>query len=243
MFSENSINDLKYYVYILVDPRDERIFYVGKGIGNRVFDHEKEIVSSPKNDLINDILSHGLTVKKYIVHSGLKESEAYVAETVLNKFLRFMGYNLTNLQTAINLTEECCLVEEYDRLHSKESLNKDNFVDLHAFRVAFLNFNAISRKNTWSELEYEKTMQQYFGFHKQTELPSIVFVVRKGIIYSCYKVNSWRKEEKKSSTSQRTYSTFYIDKIDNDSNLLSKYRYSNISKIVAPNSKKRIILL
>ena len=35
-FKQSVIEGLKYYVYALVDPRDNRIFYVGKGTGNRV---------------------------------------------------------------------------------------------------------------------------------------------------------------------------------------------------------------
>ncbi len=243
MFSETSIADLKNYVYILVDPRDERIFYVGKGTGNRVFDHELETGSSPQNITISEIQSLGLTVKKYIVHSGLNESEAFAAETALNNILRYLNIRLSNLQTAINLTHECCLTEEYERLHSKESLTKDGFSELNSYRIAFLNFNRISRKNTWSELEYEQFLQQYFRF-KQSNLPDIVFVVRKGVIYNCYKVENWRKEERQSSHSTRMCSNYFIiDKLEKDSGLLSKYRYSNISKIVAPNSQKRIILL
>ncbi|QEY21607.1 hypothetical protein D0S48_13550 [Psychrobacillus sp. AK 1817] len=38
-FSKEVINKLKYYVYIYSDPETEEIFYVGKGIGNRVFSH------------------------------------------------------------------------------------------------------------------------------------------------------------------------------------------------------------
>lgn len=30
-----------FYVYALIDPRDEKIFYVGKGIGGRVLKHEE----------------------------------------------------------------------------------------------------------------------------------------------------------------------------------------------------------
>ena len=243
MFSETSIADLKNYVYILVDPRDERIFYVGKGTGNRVFDHEQETGSSPKNITISEIQSLGLTVKKYIVHSGLNESEAFAAETALNNILRYLNISLSNLQTAINLTHECCLTEEYERLHSKESLTKDGFSELNSYRIAFLNFNRISRKNTWNELEYEDTMKQYFRFYTRTKLPDIVFIVRKGVIYSCYKVKEWRKEERKSINSSRTNSIYYIDKFEKDCKLLSKYCYSNISKIVSPNSRKRVIFL
>lgn len=31
----------QYYVYVLVDPRDGAIFYVGKGLGDRMFNHNR----------------------------------------------------------------------------------------------------------------------------------------------------------------------------------------------------------
>ena len=39
-FSTNTTKHLGHYVYALVDPRDDSIFYVGKASGNnRAFDH------------------------------------------------------------------------------------------------------------------------------------------------------------------------------------------------------------
>jgi len=39
LFSEKAIKDLGNYVYRLVDPRNGETFYVGRGVGNRVFFH------------------------------------------------------------------------------------------------------------------------------------------------------------------------------------------------------------
>jgi len=39
VFSQSVIEKLEHYVYFLQNPRNEEIFYVGKGSGNRVFQH------------------------------------------------------------------------------------------------------------------------------------------------------------------------------------------------------------
>ncbi len=49
VFKTSVIEALQYYVYCLVDPRTNRIFYIGKGSGNRIFNHT--------NDALNDNLS------------------------------------------------------------------------------------------------------------------------------------------------------------------------------------------
>ena len=38
-FKQSVKEALAYYVYALVDPRDHKIFYIGKGKNNRVFQH------------------------------------------------------------------------------------------------------------------------------------------------------------------------------------------------------------
>lgn len=40
-FSDKVKQKLGYYVYALADPRDNKIFYIGKGINNRIFQHCK----------------------------------------------------------------------------------------------------------------------------------------------------------------------------------------------------------
>ncbi|GAA1482383.1 hypothetical protein GCM10009624_28230 [Gordonia sinesedis] len=42
-FSARVAEQLGWYVYALRDPRDNRVFYIGKGKGNRVFAHANAV--------------------------------------------------------------------------------------------------------------------------------------------------------------------------------------------------------
>lgn len=50
-FKQSVIESLKSYVYVLVDPRDNRIFYVGKGTGNRVYQHVQAALTDDTQSL------------------------------------------------------------------------------------------------------------------------------------------------------------------------------------------------
>ena len=66
MFSQAVIENLQYYVYFLLDPRGDNVFYIGKGIGNRVFNHMEgaiaDRIESEKLDTIRDIINSGYKV-------------------------------------------------------------------------------------------------------------------------------------------------------------------------------------
>lgn len=54
MFTQATIEKIKFYVYLLKDPRDKSIFYVGKGKGNRVFNHHEDALNGlQESDKLN----------------------------------------------------------------------------------------------------------------------------------------------------------------------------------------------
>ena len=103
-FTPEVQEQLQYYVYRLIDPRDGQTFYIGKGRGNRIFAHvagalngyweENEDELSAKIHQIREIHQAGLSVIHIIQRFGLTENEAFEVEAALIDC--FPG--LTNLQ-------------------------------------------------------------------------------------------------------------------------------------------------
>lgn len=93
------------YVYALIDPRDRSIFYVGKGVGDRVYSHvwsamgaaelvedgigsEAVAVKSAKNQRIRDIYQSGETVEHVMLRHRIEpeataDKSAYAIEQTL----------------------------------------------------------------------------------------------------------------------------------------------------------------
>ena len=84
------------YVYVYSDPRDNKPFYIGKGKGNRVFQHLDEMGSSNKVQMITEILEAGHTPKIDLLRYGLTDTQATLVEACA---IDLIGKdNLTNVQ-------------------------------------------------------------------------------------------------------------------------------------------------
>jgi hypothetical protein len=86
---------LGYYVYLYVDPRDGKVFYIGKGKDERCLDHLFEDDDHPKVKRIREIFGAGLEPRIEMLAHGLRtEQEAYNIEAAAIGLLGLE--NLTN---------------------------------------------------------------------------------------------------------------------------------------------------
>lgn len=78
---------LRWYVYRLIDPRNGETFYIGKGSGNRVFDHARADLANPdigdKLKRIREIQIGGFKVGHVIHRHGMEEKVAFEVEAAL----------------------------------------------------------------------------------------------------------------------------------------------------------------
>ena len=68
-----------HYVYLLIDPRDDSVFYVGKGVGARCLTHLKETGESEKNKTIDAIRASGHEPEIEILTHGFPDGETALA--------------------------------------------------------------------------------------------------------------------------------------------------------------------
>lgn len=102
--SQSTIERLSYYVYALIDPRTKKVFYVGKGKGNRIYAHVEaselvDVNEVEKIKTIREIRASGKEVKHVVIRHGLTESEAFAVEAAMIEYIQgVQKHALTNLQ-------------------------------------------------------------------------------------------------------------------------------------------------
>lgn len=98
--SQSTVEKLGYYVYLLIDPRTNKPFYVGKGTGNRINHHllgalDESTKETGKIKTIRDIQVARLEIGHIVLRHGLTEEEAFAVESSIIDFIGIE--HLTNL--------------------------------------------------------------------------------------------------------------------------------------------------
>lgn len=206
-FSEKALAALNgFYVYALVDPRDNKIFYIGKGTGNRVFSHEAESKKANKAEKrklkkIREIEKDGFFVKRLIINWGLSEDEAFAAEATLINLLNYIpSFQLTN-EVSGHHVHESLSVEEFELQYGAVPLEAEDIK--HSILV--IKINKLYRKGMSQAELYDSVRGYWAASLKSIEARKVeyVFGVYNGLIVAVYKPDEWHYIHEKIDAPQR----------------------------------------
>ena len=204
-FKQTVIESLASYVYCLVDPRTNKIFYIGKGKDNRVFQHAsdaiKETDGSFKLDTIREIIRSNLEVKYYIIRHGLTDDEALLLESTLIDVFTYKCFNLesvlTNIQAGHHQWDKGVkTIEEINLLYDCADLNP-----VPGDKLICININKTydRQDNDQSGIRnniYDATRRYWRLNGARAKKADYVLATYRGIVRAVFKPLHWMVSEK-----------------------------------------------
>lgn len=190
-----------YYVYRLIDPRNGQTFYVGKGKGNRVFDHAKQelLIASHEEETedeislklqtIGSIRKAGLEVLHVIHRHGMDESTCFEVEAALIESYP----TLTNISGGHNNEEHGCA--HADQLIAKYRL-EETPLDMQFIAI---NITRSIEERT-SIYEASNWCWKIAEWRRQKKTPVIAHTA--GIVKGVFEVERWCRADDSSFKSK-----------------------------------------
>ncbi|MEL6978328.1 MAG: hypothetical protein AAGM38_06590 [Pseudomonadota bacterium] len=195
-FSSRVAEALGFYVYRLVDPRNDETFYVGRGVGNRVFDHMEEAERergagrrSAKTDRIRAIHDSGCRVTTILHRHGLRDDD----ETAAVEAVLIQAYpNLTN-QIAGEGTSRfgARSTDEAISQHDDPPANFDDYKCLVLSITPRWPSFETDEPTSWAAI-YALARHGWRLDLKRAEKAEWTVIHAKGIVRAVFRVEEWR---------------------------------------------------
>ncbi|KGQ32002.1 LEM-3-like GIY-YIG domain-containing protein [Gallibacterium anatis] len=205
MFSAGIIEKIGYYIYCLVDPRNQNIFYIGKGKGNRVFHHVQgalsgQVTESDKISLIKEIHQLGINPIYYILrHNIQNELQAFEYEALAIDLLSLIKPNqqpLTNVQGGVYSSGKgLATLSEIKRLYEPQELKTDLPVMLITINREYDKLKKEIKLGTINEIDIEKEIYKrtrcYWKVGSRREKAKYAVAVYRGWTLAAYEIEHW----------------------------------------------------
>ena len=232
-FPQSVIEKLGYYVYILIDPKTKKAFYVGKGTGNRIFAHINNAISSPlksdKLDKIRLIQSKGFQVEHKIIRHGLTEKEAFEVEAAL---IDFIGLEvLTNIKGGHDSNYR-------GGMSIRETISQYNAPKIKIVEpVILITVNRLFRRGMNDDELYEITRGNWV-VGKRKNKAKFGFCVCNGIVRQVYEIHEWFPIKARSQNAKTQNRWRFTGVIAQD---LQNYVGGNVEKYIGAQNPIRYV--
>ena len=195
VFSEYVVEQLKSYVYLLIDPRngDDEVFYVGKGHGNRVFTHVQDALAgrgseSDTSDRIREIHAAGHAVRHELLRFGLADRTALEIEAAA---IQLLGLDdLTNVVEGHHKWARGRMTTDVAVLQFESPRAPDIAERAILFRIPRL----------WSPVmspaELYGATRGWWPVGRRREDADYAFAVSGGVIREVYEIHGWRERRR-----------------------------------------------
>jgi hypothetical protein len=185
-FPQSVIEKIGHYVYTLADPRTKKVFYVGKGQGNRVFAHAQMALTDPttadKLERIREITDSGAAVHYVIVRHGMTAAAALEVESAL---IDYIGLSeLDNLVAGHNM-------DIRGRMSVSEIVASYEAPPIVITEpVLLIIINKLFERNVSAERLYEITRGNW-PLGKARNNATYAFAVFRGLVREVYTIGGW----------------------------------------------------
>jgi hypothetical protein len=226
-FSQLSIEKLCHYVYLLKDPFDDKVFYVGKGCGNRVFAHLNDALetesSTDKLDHIRQIIEGDEKPIHLIVRHGMDANTAFEVEGALIDI-----YGLEDLKNKVNghsgSTRGMRPWEEIEIEYGAVPVVIDDPVMI------------VKANHSWDSVNkvvvYHKIREDWWVSKRMTETLQYVLVAHAGIVREVYQLTGWidnpHRTNKKGTACKKIFNGRVVTEP-----IMSKYLHKDVSEYFA----------
>ncbi|MDF1597944.1 MAG: hypothetical protein P1T08_17840 [Acidimicrobiia bacterium] len=184
---------LDYYVYLLADPRDDRIFYVGKGKEDRCFSHISEARRTTKDSMgdyeklatIREIEGSGHDVRIEVLRHGLMEAEAFHVEAAA---MDLLGISNLAILKAGHGTEAYgrMSVDDVNALYCARPVEFDP-----DHRVILIRSRRFTHGMKHEDMY--KTTRMWWRLGSRREGAEYAMAVYGGVVRAVYKIEEWIK--------------------------------------------------
>lgn len=174
---------LRSYVYVYIDPRNGKVFYIGRGKGNRLFTHLSELSEAAKVARINKIRAGGKEPQIDVLRYGLSDSEARLVEAAS---IDLIGKNrLTNQMAGHHESS-------FGRITSQRVISMLTAKKINVKHKAILiTINKLYRSDMTKEELYETTRGIWVVGETNRNKVEYALALFQGIVLEVYRIKQW----------------------------------------------------